>query len=79
MIKLNIINMSEFVQVVNGCSGAVKLLNPDGTAENINKQFELQTELRRRHRENKGYLPLKLDIRNPKDYMSIVSFTVGDC
>lgn len=79
MIKLNVMNMSEFLQVVNGCDGAVELLHPDGTAENINGQYNLQQELKRRHKENNNYLQLALNIPGSHDYMSIVFFTVGDC
>lgn len=79
VIKLNIMNMTEFLRVVNGCSGVVELLHPDGTVENINKQYNLQQKLQRRYRENNRYLTLALNIPSSKDYMSIVFFTVGDC
>ncbi len=79
MIKLNIINMDNFLQTVDECEGAVNLLHPDGRKENINKQYGTQSELVEKYRENKNYLQLSLDIPTPRDYMSIVFFSIGDC
>jgi len=79
MIKLNILNMKNFLQTVNECSGIVNLLYPDGRKENINKQYEVQNQLLQKYKENKNYLPLSLDIPTPKDYISIVSYYAGDC
>ncbi|MBS1484699.1 MAG: ribonuclease HII, partial [Clostridium sp.] len=39
---------------------------------------EIQEYLRRKHRDNKGYLPLVLEIPVPADYMSIINFYAGD-
>lgn len=79
MIKINIFNMENFLQTVNSCGGAVNLIHPDGRGENINKQYDIQERLRKEHAQNKQYLPLILDIRNTKDYMNIVFFSIGDC
>ncbi len=79
MIKLNIFDMEGFLQAVNGCSGAVKLLHPDGRKETINHQYGMQNELLQRYRENENYLRLSLDIPTPKDYLRIVFFAIGDC
>lgn len=79
MIKLNILNMKNFLQTVNECSGMVNLLYPDGRKENINKQYGIQNQLLQKYRENKNYLSLSLDIPTPKDYISIVSYYAGDC
>ncbi|MGN6710356.1 ribonuclease HII [Anaerocolumna jejuensis] len=79
MIRLNILNMEDFLRAVNECAGAVNLLQPDGRKENINKQFGIQSELLQRYRENKNFLGLTLDIPVPKDYMNIVFYSIGDC
>lgn len=79
MIKLNILNMKNFLQTVNTCSGAVYILHPDGRKENINKQYNIQNELLRRHQESKNYLPLTLKTESPKDYMTILFYYIGDC
>lgn len=79
MIKLNILNMDNFLQTVNACSDAVNLLYPDGRKENINKHYGLQNELLHQYRENKNLLCLSLEIPAPKDYMSIISYYTGDC
>lgn len=79
MVKLNVLNMDNFLQTVNSCSDAVNLLYPDGRKENINKQYGIQNELLHKYRENKNCLCLSLDIPSPKDYMSIISYYTGDC
>lgn len=79
MIKLNILNMKEFLQTVDGCEGPINLLHSNGRKENINKQSLIQSELVQKYRENKNYLKLSLDIPNSKDYMKIVFFSIGDC
>lgn len=79
MIKLNILNMKGFLQMVNACGGVVNLLQPDGSKENINKQYGIQNELLQRYRENKNFLRLSLDIPTTKDYFSIVSYYTGNC
>jgi len=71
--------MKGFLQMVNECGGAVNLLHPDGSKENINKQYGIQNELLQKYKENKNYLLLSLDIPTPKDYMSIVSYYTGNC
>lgn len=78
MIKVNIINIEEFLHTVNGCKGAVYMLTPDGEQIDINGQYEVQQQLRRQHLDNKKYLPLILNIPAPSDYMSIINFYVGD-
>lgn len=76
MIKVTIFNISEFLQTVNDCSGAIYLLQPDGRTEDI-KQYWAQSRLFSRFREQNGYLKLTLDIPCPKDYFKIVNQTIG--
>jgi hypothetical protein len=78
MVKLNIFNMKNFLETVNGCSGPVNLLCSNGRKENI-KEYGIQNGLLQKHKKNKGCLRLSLDMPNPKDYLRIVYFTVGDC
>lgn len=78
MVKLNILNMENFLQMVNACSGAVNLLHSDGRKENMNHQYGLQRELRKRFEENGDFLRLSLDIPGARDYMSIISYYVGN-
>lgn len=79
MIILNIWNLEAFLQKVNMCDGAVHLLHGDGRKENIKRCTKAQNELREKHRENKNYLRLRLDIPNSKDYMKLVCYYVGNC
>lgn len=78
MVKLDVFNMENFLQTVNTCSGAVNLLCTNGKAENINKQYIIQHRLLQEHIENNRCSRLALEISNPKDYMRIVYFTMGD-
>lgn len=78
MIKLNILNLERFLQVVNGCSDAVNIVESSGKKENINKRYDIQQRLRSRYHANQGALPLSLDIPNPKDYLNIVYYSIGD-
>lgn len=79
MIKLNILNMENFLEIVNTCSGRVDLLEADGSRKDINKQYGIQNELQRQYRENENHLKMTLDIPVPKDYLSIVCYYAGDC
>lgn len=79
MIKVNIFNMKEFLQIVNKCVGEVRLVDSEGRKKNINMQYDIQSDLQHKHNENKQCLRLILDIPNAKDYMKIVFFIIGDC
>ena len=79
MVKLNILNMKKFLDTVNACTGKVNMLCPDGKKRNINGEERVQDSLWLQYLQNKNYLRLVLEIPNPMDYMSIVSYYVGDC
>ena len=64
MIKLNILNMNGFLQIVNQCSGAVNAIFPDGKRRDLNKSYAAQKVLWDQFRENQGSLALKLDFRS---------------
>lgn len=79
MIKLNILDMKGFLGAVNDCTGRVQMLCPDGKKVNINRDRIMQNSLWERYRQNKNCLRLVLEIPNPRDYMNIVSYYIGDC
>lgn len=79
VIKLNILNLKKFLTTVNACTGKVNMLCPDGKKVNINENEKMQDSLWRQYRQNKNCLRLALEIPNPTDYMSIVSYYAGDC
>lgn len=79
MIKLNILNIKKFLETVNACTGKVNMLFPDGKKVNINGEEKVQESLCRQYRQNKNCLRLALEIPNPQDYISIVSYYAGDC
>lgn len=79
MIKLNILNLKKFLEVVNECAGEVMMHRTDGKKVNIRRQYAIQNELWEQYRKNKDCLPIMLSIPTPKDYMSIVSYYAGDC
>lgn len=79
MVKLNILNLGNFLNTVNSCIGKVNMLCADGKKVNINREKMVQNSLWRQYHQNKNYLRLPLEIPNPKDYMRIVSYYAGDC
>lgn len=79
MMKLNILNMNRFLETINECIGEIRMLCPDGKKVTLNRQYDIQNELLDQHRKSKNTLRLTLDIPNPNDYMSIVSYYAGDC
>ena len=79
VVKLNILNMKYFLNTVNACTGKVIMLCPDGKKRNINGEERLQDSLWQQYCQNKNCLRLVLEIPDPTDYMSIVSYYVGDC
>ena len=78
MGKINKVNINKFLKTVNECRGAINLLHQNKKRENINKQYSIQNELLKKHKNNRNFLELSLDIANLKDYMNIVLFTIGD-
>ena len=79
MMRLNILNLERFLQVVNSCCGAVYQVGPDGSRTDLRLAPALQDRLRERHSRNKGMLPLTLSVPGRADYMRIVSYYAGDC
>ncbi len=53
MVKLNILNMKNFLDTVNSCSGKVNMLCPDGKKQNINGEEKIQGSLWRQYSQNK--------------------------
>ena len=49
MVKLNILNMKNFLDTVNSCSGKVNMLCPDGKKQNINGEEKIQGSLWRQY------------------------------
>lgn len=78
MIRLNILNLENFLEIVNQCAGKVVMLCSDGKRLDINKQYALQGEMKKTYRQNGDFLPLTLKIEEPSDYTRIVSYYVGN-
>lgn len=79
MMKLNILNLEGFLDVVNSCEGAVYQIGPDGARTDIRRAWQLQDGLRAQHRQNRGALPITVVIPNGRDYLRVVSYYAGDC
>ena len=79
VVKLNILNMENFLDTVNACIGKIYMLCPNGKKQNINGEEKIQDSLWRQYFQNKNCLCLILEIPNPTDYMNIVSYYAGDC
>ncbi len=52
---------------------------PGGRKVNIRGQYGIQSRLTEQYYENKNCLPIVLEIPDPGDYMSVVSYYAGDC
>lgn len=79
MFKVTIYKINRFLQVVNGCSGPVHLVYPDGKKENINKQYRLQSRLKQQYADNNKCIRLLLQVPEGKDYMKVINYAIGDC
>ena len=78
MIRLNILNMNNFLKEIDACKDPVYLIHEDGKRENIKQRFS-QNFLRHNYEQNHYFLKIKLEIPNPGDYFRIVSYYAGDC
>lgn len=72
MIKLNILNMKHFLQVVDECSGSIKKINEDGTRSDIRRNENLQNALLFEFFQNKNFFSIILEIPQPRDYFRII-------
>ena len=79
MIKLKILNMNNFLKVVNQCVGRIIVVSPDGKRTDINGRTAIQHRLQKEYLENGKCLPLTLEFDYPTDYFAIVSYYAGDC
>ena len=74
MIKVNILNLTGFLDTINQCRGHVSMLAPDGAKVNITRQYGVQHELAKQYQKNGKSLPLTLFFEEPKDYLAVVSY-----
>ena len=58
MVKLNILNMENFLDTVNACIVKVYMLCPNGKKQNINGEEKIQDSLLRQYFQNKNCLRL---------------------
>lgn len=79
MIKVNILNLTGFLETINQCRGRVSMLAPDGAKINITRQYSVQQELAKQYQQNGRCLPLSLIFEEPKDHMAVVCYYAGDC
>ena len=56
MMKLNILNMKNFLNVVNECRDEVRVILPDGKKKNIRNHYVMQGVLLKEFEKNKGCL-----------------------
>ena len=67
MLKLNILNMINFLKTVNECSGPVVLVSQDGRREDMNKQESLQERLLKNYKDNRRSLKMWIDVAEPAE------------
>ena len=76
MLKLRILDMKRFLQVLDTCSTRVQIVEPDGT-HSCPIYAAVQENLRQRFEAAGHYLTLR--VPDPSDYRKIVNYYVGDC
>ena len=74
MMKLNILNIQDFLDTINACRDEVYMICSNGQKVNIRGQYPIQDELHRQYYDHKNQLQIILEAQNPKDYMRIVSY-----
>lgn len=78
MMKLRILNMNGFLDVVNACRGAVYVVAAGGQKRDIRSNAVFQRYLLGEHRRGGGSLCLTLDVPQPSDYMDVVCWYIGE-
>lgn len=78
MMKLRILNMNGFLDVVNACCGAVYVVAAGGQKRDIRGNAVFQRYLLGEHRRGGGSLCLTLDVPQPSDYMDVVCWYIGE-
>ena len=78
MMKLRILNMNGFLDVVNACRGAVYVVAAGGQKRDIRGNAVFQRYLLGEHRRGGGSLCLTLDVPQPLDYMDVVCWYIGE-
>ncbi len=79
MIKLNILNLKNFMEELDQCQGIVYMLGRNGKRDVLGRQPDIHANLKQRYLEGGGCLPLTLEFSDPGDYMRMVSYYAGDC
>ena len=78
MMKLRILNMNGFLDVVNACRGAVYVVAAGGQKRDIRGNAVFQRYLLGEYRRGGGSLCLTLDVPQPSDYMDVVCWYIGE-
>lgn len=78
MMKLRILNMNGFLDVVNAGRGAVYVVAAGGQKRDIRGNAVFQRYLLGEHRRGGGSLCLTLDVPRPSDYMDMVCWYIGE-
>ena len=78
MLKLRILDMKRFLQVLDTCSTRVQIVEPGGT-HSCPIYAAVQENLCQRFEAAGHYLLLTLRVPDPSDYRKIVNYYVGDC
>ena len=73
MLKLNILNLDNFLETVNDCTGPVYRLCTDGKKENFCRAFRIQDELRKEYDAHRAQLPIHLEGPVLSEYRIICS------
>ena len=76
-LKLHILNLKSFQQMLQTCTGPVELILPDGGMRTYRDTPAVQEELAQSFAASKRWLPLTVNVHTPGDYFSVVSYAAG--
>ena len=65
-MKLNILNIQDFLDTINACRDEVYMICSNGQKVNIRGQYPIQDELHRQYYDHKNQLQIILEAQNPK-------------
>lgn len=79
VVRLKILDLRSFLLSLRSCKGEVLLHLPTGDCLSIRHGADYEAQLWTYFVQYHRYLPLKLEIADAGDHMTIVNYYSGDC
>ena len=77
MLKLHVLNLKSFLQMLQTCSGPVELTLPDGSVQTYHAVPAVEKTLAQNFAASRKWLPLTIRVHAPQDYFAVVSYAAG--